>query len=398
MKCIICSKKKFKHVLNLGKQPWGNDFLQKKNLGKEKLYPLKLVYCQSCECVQLDHTVKKEVMFKKHTYLSGTTKTLNNHFQNVANKIDRYFFKKRKNKYAFDIGSNDGTQLKHYKKIGYKVLGVESSSTACQVANRNGIKTLNSFFNEKVANNIKNKYDVINASGVFFHLEELHSVTRGIKKLLKNDGVFVVQFIYLQEMMKNLAFDQIYHEHLLYYNLKTIEILLNKHGLDLFHAYKSDIHGGSIIGYVCHKNFRAKTKSLTKLFEIEKKSKANSYSTLTRFAKKVKENKIKNNHIIKNWIKQKKIIYGFGAPVKGNTLMNYFGINSSHFKYLVEKNPLRKGLYSPGSHIKIILENEITQHPDIYYVLAWNFKKEILKNNKYLIKKGVKFYFPINPK
>lgn len=398
MKCRVCSKKKFKQIIDLGNQPWGNDFLKKSMVGKEKFYPLKLLYCENCQLVQLNYTVKKEIMFKNHTYLSGTTKTLNNHFNDVALKLDKKFFKNKRNKNAFDIGSNDGTQLKYYKKLGYNVLGVESSAVASRIANKNGIRTINKFFNENIAKKIDNKFDIINASGVFFHLEELHSVTKGIKKLLKKDGIFVVQFIYLKEMIKNLAFDQIYHEHLIYYNLKTLNNLLKMHGLELFHAYKSKIHGGSIIGYVAHHKQRKITKNLIKLIKSENEAKVNNYSTLLRFAKRIENKKLENKKLLANWSKQKKIVYGFGAPVKGNTLMNYFKISNADFKYLVEKNTLRKGLYSPGSHIKIILENEIVQHPDIYYVLAWNFKKEILKNNKYLIKKGVKFYFPINPK
>ena len=398
MKCRVCSKKKFKQIIDLGNQPWGNDFLKKSMVGKEKFYPLKLLYCENCQLVQLNYTVKKEIMFKNHTYLSGTTKTLNNHFDNVALKLDKRFFKNKRNKNAFDIGSNDGTQLKYYKKLGYNVLGVESSTVASRIANKNRIKTINKFFNENIAKKIDNQFDIINASGVFFHLEELHSVTKGIKKLLKKDGIFVVQFIYLKEMIKNLAFDQIYHEHLIYYNLKTLNNLLKIHGLELFHAYKSKIHGGSIIGYVSHHKQRKITKNLIKLIKSENEAKVNNYSTLLRFAKRIENKKLENKKLLASWSKQKKIVYGFGAPVKGNTLMNYFKISNADFKYLVEKNTLRKGLYSPGSHIKIILENEIVQHPDIYYVLAWNFKKEILKNNKYLIKKGVKFYFPINPK
>lgn len=260
MKCRICSNKSFKQIIDLGKQPWGNDFLKKKFVGKEKTYPLRLIYCNKCSLVQLDYTVKKEVMFKNHTYLSGTTRTLNDHFFNVAKKIDRKYFYKKKNKYALDIGSNDGSQLKCYKKLGYNVLGIESSKTATDIANLNGIKTLNYFFNEKIGKKINKKFDIINASGVFFHLEELHSVTKGIKILLNENGIFVVQFIYLKEMVKNLAFDQIYHEHLIYYNLKTLQTLLDIYELEIFDAYLSKIHGGSIIAYVSHKNSKKKLK------------------------------------------------------------------------------------------------------------------------------------------
>ena len=151
-----------------------------------------------------------------------------------------------------DIGSNDGTQLKHFQALGYEVLGVESSKTTARLANEAGVPTLNHFFNHEVAREIGRKFDAINAAGVFFHLEELHSVTDGIRECLADDGIFVVQFLYMKKIIENLAFDQIYHEHLLYYNLKNIDTLLKRHGLALFDAYLAPIHGGSMIGFVTH--------------------------------------------------------------------------------------------------------------------------------------------------
>ena len=151
-----------------------------------------------------------------------------------------------------DIGSNDGTQLKHFQALGYDVLGVESSKTTARLANEAGVPTLNQFFNQDVAREIGRKFDAINAAGVFFHLEELHSVTEGIRECLADDGIFVVQFLYMRKIIDNLAFDQIYHEHLLYYNLMNIDTLLKRHGLALFDAYLAPIHGGSMIGFVSH--------------------------------------------------------------------------------------------------------------------------------------------------
>jgi len=239
---------------------------------------------------------------------------------------------------------------------------------------------------------------VINASGIFFHLEELHSVTEGIKKLLADDGVFVVQFIYMKTAMENLAFDQIYHEHLLYYTLETIERLLERHGLSMFDAYLSPIHGGSIMGFVMHKEKAKKSARLVKMLEEERAARTNEFSTYQKFASDVQALRSRELAYLKGAKAAGKTIYGFGAPVKGNTLLNYFGVGVSIMDCLVEKNPLRKGLYSPGMHIPIVIEAELEKPPDIYYVLAWNFKNEILEINKPLIEKGVEFHFPINPK
>jgi hypothetical protein len=284
--------------------------------------------------------------------------------------------------------------------LGYDVLEVESSVRIAEIANASGVTTINKFFNLEVAKEINRKFDVINASGVFFHLEELHSVTDGIKFLLDDNGVFVVQCIYLKSIVDNMAFDLVYHEHLLYYTLETIETLLNKHGLKMFDAYLSPIHGGSIIGFVTHsdKGRVRKTKRLMKLLAEEKASKINEFETYEKFAKDIQ---IKKSEVIAYLEEAKlnhKIVFGMGAPVKGNTLLNTFGIGKQYIDCLVEKNPMRDGLFAPGSHLPIVLEKDIKQQPDIYFVLAWNFKKEIIENNKELIAKGVKFYFPVTPK
>lgn len=396
--CRVCDSVNLKPAIDLGNQPWCNHFLKKDEIGKEPFYPLRVVYCQDCATAQLDFTVKKEIMFGDHTYLSGVTKSLSDHFKKVAEEVDERFLKNKSKKSVLDIGSNDGTQLKHYQALGYEVLGVESSKTTAKIASEQGVPTENAFFNLELVKKLNKKFDVINASGVFFHLEELHSVTSGIKTALESEGVFVVQFLYMKQIIENMAFDQIYHEHLLYYNLKTIEVLLNRHGLAMFDAYLSPIHGGSIIGFITHQEKAVATDRLKKMREAEDKEKSNKFETYQKFAKDIEVMKKENLKFLQDAKKQGKKIYGFGAPVKGNTMLNYFGVGTQYLDCLVEKNKLRKGLYSPGMHIPLEMEEELKQLPDIYYVLAWNFKEEILANNQKLINQGIQFYFPVNPK
>jgi SAM-dependent methyltransferase len=399
MKCRICDGTDLVPALDLGLQPWANHFLSADEVGSEPKYPLKLVYCQDCACVQLDYTVPKEVMFADHTYVSGTTKTLADHFMRTAKEVDRLFTTGRPGKSVLDIGSNDGTQLKQYKELGFEVRGVESCGKIAKLANDAGIPTVAEFFNEETARNLNQKFDVINASGVFFHLEELHSATRGIKVALKPDGVFVIQFLYMKSIVENLAFDQIYHEHLLYYTLKTVQRLLNRHGLTGFDGYLSPIHGGSMILYVTHQEANRETSErLRALIAEEDAARSNELSTYQKFAEKVAAMKRETLAFLEGAKKEGKRIFGFGAPVKGNTFLNYCGIGKQHLDCLVEKNELRRGLHSPGMHIPIVIEKEVSDHPDIYFCLAWNFKDEILKNNKHLIDHGVSFFFPVNPK
>ncbi len=396
MYCRVCDATEFTPVIDLKNQPWGNHFLTAEERGKEPFYPLRVVYCHNCQTAQLDFTVKKEVMFSDHTYLSGMTASLKNHFEETTQDVDKRFFQDKKSKSVLDIGSNDGSQLSYYQQIGYDILGIESSKRVADIANKNGIPTKEAFFNLELAKTLNKRFDVINASGIFFHLEELHSVTQGIKFLLKDDGVFVVQFLYMKSIMENCAFDQIYHEHLLYYTLQTVQMLLTRHGLSLFDAYLSPIHGGSIIGFVSHTGARAPTSRLQELRSAEDAAGTNQIDAYLELAKNIEKTKVKNVNYLLQCKKEGKTIYGMGAPVKGNTLLNYFDLGLETIDCLVEKNTLRRDLYSPGKHIPIAIEGELPKHPDVYYVLAWNFKKEILAKYQDLIATGVEFYFPID--
>jgi SAM-dependent methyltransferase len=397
MICRICGSSSFEVVLDLGNQPWCNNFLEEADIGSEPTYPLRLVFCTNCRCSQLDFTVAKEIMFGDHTYLSGVTKSLSDHFFNIADSINLRFGRDFDRKNVLDIGSNDGTQLKHYQALGWDVLGVESSKITSKIAIDAGVPTLNKFFNLDCAKQIGSKYSVVNAAGVFFHLEELHSVAEGIREILAIDGIFVVQFLYMKSIMENLAFDQIYHEHLLYYTLETIQRLLDLHGLEMFDAELTPIHGGQMVGYVGHRGLRKPSNRLKSLQRIEHASSCNGLDSYLVFASKVKELKKRDLEYLNHAKNAGKRVFGMGAPVKGNTLLNYFGIGTDLIPYLLEKNELRKGLYSPGMHIPILMESEVEEWPEILYVLAWNFKDEILRNRRDLVDQGVEFYFPINP-
>jgi SAM-dependent methyltransferase len=396
MICRICDATELESVVDLGRQPWCNHFLRPHEIGQEPFYPLRVVRCDRCHAAQLDYTVPKEVMFADHTYLSGTTRSLSDHFAAVATEVNHRFCQGRARRSVLDIGSNDGTQLKHYQALGFDVLGVESARTSARLAAEAGVPTVNAFFNLATVRDIGRTFDVVSASGVFFHLEELHSVCEAIREALRDDGVFVVQFLYMRSIMDNLAFDQIYHEHLLYYTLETIQSLLARHGLTMFDARLAPIHGGSIIGFVGHRG-TAPSARLEAMRAAEIESGCNTRAAYLAFAERVCDLKSESREYLASRRRAGKRIFGLGAPVKGNTLLNYFEIGPDTIQCLVERNELRRGMYSPGMHIPVVLESEIVRQPDVYYVLAWNFKHEILARSAELVARGIEFHFPINP-
>ena len=392
--CRGCGASVFTKVLDLGKQPWCNDFLKYEDLGKEKLYPLCMIHCDECGLLQLNHTVSKEVMFADHQYLSGMTRTLVKHFYNIA-KENKEQFKLQENDLIVDIGGNDGSQLLQYKKLGLdNVLNIESAANICEISEQVGILTLNAFFNKTVAQSKFNKGSarLINASGVFFHLEELHSVIEGIKYILSQDGVFIVQFMYAGAMIENHNFDTIYHEHLCYYTLRSLMNLLRPYGLEVFDAYHSDIHSGSIIAKITHTDgdLNEKTERFALVLGQDMKYTLEEFLS---FAKAVEGKKNNLRDLLIHLKSEGKKVYAYGAPAKGNTLLNYFGITKDLVAKAVEINELKIGNYLPQSHIPITKESK-SDLPDYYLLLSHNFAKEIIAKNQDIMEKGVKFILP----
>lgn len=378
-------------ILDLGDQPWGNGFILKKDIGLEPKYPLQLVYCNKSELLQLNYFVPKEVMFKNHTYISGIAKTLINHFYLLA-KENKEQYNLSSNDYILDIGGNDGTQLIQYKKLGFNnIINFESADNIAKISEQNEIKTINDFFNETAVKKYLQPKSIklINASGVFFHLEELDSVIKGINYCLSDDGIFVVQCMYVGSMIDNLNFDTIYHEHLCYYTLNSLTKLLLKYDLFLEDAYYNDIHSGSIICKFRKQKYKITPRTLD-LIERDKKYTLNSFRG---FSKEIEDRRFILKELLIKLKQDGKKIYGYGAPVKGNTLLNYMGINNDLIEKIVEINPYKIGTYSPGSHIPVIKEN-IDDLPDYYLMLSHNFEKEIIEKNKLIMEKGVKFIIP----
>ena len=394
MYCRGCNSEKIKLILDLGNQPWCNDFLKEEDVGSEQKYPLRLCYCEDCELLQLDHTVSKETMFADHQYLSGMTKTLVNHFYEVAEENVKQF-NIQSDDLIVDIGGNDGSQLLQYKKVGVEnVLNVESAKRVSEISRSAGIETINEFFNETCAKKHLGEKSVklYNASGVFFHLEELHSVIEGIKYSLRDDGILIVQFMYAGTMIEKLNFDTIYHEHLCYYTLRSLNNLVSQYGLEIFDAYYSEIHSGSIIAKITHSGGPLNHKS-TRFLELLEIDKQYTIERFQEFSDKIEKRRGALKELLSDLKKAGNTIYAYGAPAKGNTLLNYFDIDKTLIDKAVEINELKVGHYLPQSHIPITLE-DASDFPNYYLLLSHNFADEIIKKNQELISKGVDFIIP----
>ncbi len=392
MACRSCGHNQLDLVVDLGNHAWCNDFLTPDRVGSELTYPLRLVICPRCELAQLDHTVPKETMFKDHTYVSGTTVTLARHFFDLA-KAQTEAYPIKEHDLIVDIGGNDGTQLLQYKKLGFThLMNVESADNIADLSKANGIQTATAFFNEAfVDEHLKyhpEKAKIISASGVFFHLEELHSVIKGIVKLLADDGIFLVQFMYFGDMLQKTSFDGIYHEHLCYYSLKSLQNLLDPYGLTVFDAEHSPIHGGSVVARVCHKGAYQTTPNKTIMMEVD--AIECSQNAVKQFAKKVEQFKYRLKSICDGIKDDGDNIIAVGAPAKGNTMLTYVGLDHTYIDAVYEANDLKIGRVTPVTHIPIIKEDKTLKANTYYLLLSWNFADEIMA--KY--PKGSKFILP----
>jgi len=379
--CRACGSSKLKRVVSLGYHPLANNLLNKKN-EKCELYPLELNYCENCHNCQLSVAVDPKKMFSKYLYTSSTSKTFRDHFLHAAKKYINDLKLRPKSSYIIDIGSNDGVGLKPFRDLKFKkILGVEPAKNLAKLANKNKIKTFNGFLTKKNLKKINKNADLILASNVFAHSDNLHEMAECMINLLSNKGTIVIEVQYLLNTLKDLTFDNIYHEHYNYWSLISLINFFKKYNVKIYKAEKINTHGGSLRIYIKKgKNIKIED-SVNKLIKEEEQFGIKDFKTYQNFSEKVykiKENVIKNINLLK---KENKKIIGFGAPAKATTFLNFFGI-SKEIDYIIEDNKLKHNKIVPGVNIPIYSKLKMKEKNPLVIVFAWNFYNEIKLNNK----------------
>lgn len=397
--CRLCKNKNLKKALSLGSSPLANSFLTKKLLDQpESFFPLEINFCPRCGHLQLGHAVSPDLLFKNYLYVSSTSNVFIKHFEDYAKSVyDK--FKLNKKSLVIDVGSNDGVLLKPFKKLGTKILGIDPAEEIAKKATKEGIKTLPIYFDKKTAAQIAKDYgyaDVVTANNVFAHVYDIDEVTGAVYLLLKKNGVFVIEVPYLVDFLQKNLFDTIYHEHLSYFSLKPLVVFFEKHGMKIFDVEKVDSHGGSIRIFVKKKEGKYKINaSVKKFIKGEEKLGLFLFKTYVEFRNKIKKNKVKLIKILNELKSQGKTIVGYGAPAKGNTLLNYFGIGNDILDYIVDDSPLKQNLYTPGTHIPVVSSDRLEKSkPDYILILAWNFAEPIMEKLSYLKETGSRFILP----
>ena len=398
--CRNCQNNNLKHILSIGNQ-YLVDFLEED--GENFTAPLELVLCDpetnGCGLLQLHHTVSPDLLYRRFWYKSGVNQTIRDDLEEIVRKAEEKV-NLENDDIVLDIGANDGTLLRFYKNKSIKPIGFEPATNLLEEASIDTFKIFNEYFNAK---SFKSEFGtkkarVITSISMFYDLDKPHDFVGDIKDILDDNGIWILQMNYLVTMLENNAFDNIVHEHLEYYSLQSLEYLLNKHDLEVFDVEQNNINGGSIRVYIKFKNSNkfSISKNVDSVREYEKKIGLNNTKTYLDFAKRILNLREQTCGFIEDEIRDGKKIYVYGASTRGNTLLQYYGLNSELILAAAERNPEKWGKKTVGSKIPIISEKQArSEKPDYFLILPWYFKEEFVKRESEFLQNGGKFLIPL---
>jgi len=393
--CRSCGGDTLSTILSLG-----NTYLSEFHTTAKKpaAYPLTLVLCPNCCLVQLKHTTPPSVLYTdNYGYKSGVNKTMQMELKDIVQKALKTLKNKKGKILAVDIGANDGTLLQNYPSSVIRV-AIEPIKKLAKEAKQHANIVINDFFNYTTYKKSlgKKKAHIITAISCFYDMDDPNTFLSDITKILDENGVFVIQQNYLKSMLELHAFDNIVHEHLEYYSLHSLHTLLARHYLDVFHVEESPMNGGSFRTYIAFAGKRKITNSVQRLLQQEDRLKLDTKKPYDTFAKQVKKNKKKLRAFIRRVVKKGKTVFVYGASTRGNTLLQYFGLNNTLLTAAVERNPEKWGKRIASLNIPIISEEQAREKkPDYMLVLPWFFKDEFLKREKKYLNSGGHFIFPL---
>jgi hypothetical protein len=393
--CRFCGNLKLDEILDLGIQPLANSFIDDK-YDEEYRYPLRLVTCDICGLVQLDYIVDPKLIFNKdYVYHTGNAKPVIDHAQFLEKNYTEFV---GKHKFVIEIGSNDGTILKQFRQH-HSILGIEPCSYIAYEACRNKVPTISKFFTVETAKTVHNTYgtaDLILLRNVFAHIPYIHDTMKALQILLKEDGIIEIEAPWLVNIIKNIEFDTIYHEHYSYLSLRALTYLMRLYGFEIFDVKELNIHGGALLYYICKAGKYIINKE--NIQKIEKEESQINTLAYERFRQKTQEIGAELSILLNTLASDNKIVVCLGAPAKGNTLLNYCKIDTRRIDYCTDTTEAKQGKYTPGSHIYVYSEDMLSKaRIDYLLVTAWNFldyivtKPEVIR----LRQNGTKLIVPI---
>jgi SAM-dependent methyltransferase len=392
-------------VLELGPTPLANDFVGAGEVDEpQELFPLDISLCCACGHVQLLDVVDPARLFRDYIYVSSTSSSFVDHFRRYADFIiDELGIAPRSR--VIEIGSNDGTLLSFFKDRGMDVLGIDPAEEIAREATAKGIETLNEFFTSELATELASNgwnASAVLANNVFAHIDDLHDVVEGIKRLLGREGVFIFEVSYLAEVLEKTLFDTMYHEHLSYHSVAPLVGFFELHGMQLVGVELVDTHGGSLRGFARLKDAtgaipRRLAANVGNFVEHERRLGLYDPTTYVEYSSRIQKLKDHLTSLVGDLKRAGKRIGGYGAPAKATTFMYHFGIDEQVIDCIVDDSPLKQGLFSPGRHIPVVPSSIMYDEtrPDYMLILAWNFAESIISNHQRFVDEGGHFIIPL---
>jgi SAM-dependent methyltransferase len=397
----MCAGSRLVRVLELTPTPPGNRVLTAEETKRSwPVYPLELNFCESCFHVQLGHVVDPTILYQNaYSYVSGTSAVFVEHLRLYAEEMVRERGLSQGD-LVVDIGSNDGTCLSFFKRAGMTVLGIDPATDIAAKATASGIETLPAFFDLELARRLRAERGaarLITSHNACAHIDDLDGLIRGVRHWLADDGVVVIEVGYLLDVYKNLWFDTIYHEHLDYHSVAPFRTFFARHDMELVSARRIAPQGGSIRLIAQKRPGPLQVDaSVAELVELERTSGLQDAASFVEFGARIERTKTRLKALLSELRVAGKSIAGFGAPTKSTTLMLHFGIGRDTLDFIVDENPLKQGMYTPGNHIRIGPAQELyDRRPDYVLILAWNFADSIMSRNARYAREGGQFILPM---
>ena len=399
--CRFCQGSNLMPFLDFGEVPLAGAFLKTDEVANEKYYPLQICFCRDCALVQVNNGVSGETLFRNYFYFSSAIQTLVEHFGEFASEVKSRFLKTN-TPFVVEIGCNDGVLLRPLLSAGVKCVGVDPAKNVVESSGLAGSYIINDFFTEKLALQIRSTHeaaDVILSSFSFAHIDDMVDVMKGVKALLKPDGILIFEVYYLGIILDEMQYDMMYHEHQSYYSLMALMNFFKRFRMEVFEVKRIPLRAGTFRFFVRNsgKGGNAVDRSVGELLEYERGRKLDELETYQEFGKKVKSTKVELMTLLSDLKKEGKAIIGYGASGRATTIMTYSGIDGRYLDYVVDDAPAKHGYLTPGTHVPIQAwpAAETARMPDYAVVFAWPFIEEVKRRRKEYLDRGGKFIVPL---
>ena len=397
MSCMNCESVNLCRFIDLGDQPNGNNFPTEQEIDTEISFPFTMMVCTDCWQVQIEEFPAPEFMFSNHPYITGVNMPVIDHFRKMADRtIEK--FELPPHSLVLDIGCNDGTLLRVFQEREMRGLGIDPGARTGRLCREQGSTVCETFWNSEIADAVRRlnlRPDLITATAVFYHIQDIHDFVLGLKTVMNDNTVFMAQCVNLQDVIEKNQFDHFYHEHTMIHGVGPLDSLFKRHGLRALDVEYYDVHGGSFVMYVGLETCKYATQpTIAAAIRRERDSGLQDFATYDAFRQRVEQNRADLMELLKRLKSEGSTVFALGAPLKGSTLLNYCGIGPELVECATEVNEFKIGKLTPGTHIPIVDERSVIRQPDYYLLLSWNFLDFFVEKYDEFLRAGGKFIVP----